>query len=270
MKKILVIVIMSIFLHGCATAPPASVQSSLIKQGNIKIGMTYDNLLQILGGSGAITVNFPLYLDENLKHKYLIAGPHFWGGYYHDTKFYEFKNENPPEASFWTGVNTDGYRLTKIWDEFLPLVDYLIEISETDKSKNSLVQVKSNALKYYANTGKTITTTNTSKDINFTIDDKKKQCEAIGFATATEKFADCVLRLVELDVKTQQSNQIALAQSQGNLQVAEQLKKQRNDQSSQYFLDLGEKLLNPQSTVSAPSTSTCRVTGGVYKTVSCW
>ena len=43
--------------------------------------------------------------------------------------------------------------------------------------------------------------------------------------TATEKFADCVLELVVLDVKTQQTNQIALAQSQGNLQVANQLKK---------------------------------------------
>jgi hypothetical protein len=107
-------------------------------------------------------------------------------------------------------------------------------------------------------------------DIEFTIKDKKEQCTAIGFEPATEKFADCVLRLVELDVKTQQTNQIALAQSQGNQQVANQLKKQRNDQSSQYFLDLGQKLLNPQSTVSAPSTSTCRVTGGVYKTVSCW
>ena len=110
-----------------------------------------------------------------------------------------------------------------------------------------------------------------SGDLTFTIKDKKEQCTAIGFEPATEKFADCVLRLVELDVKTQQSKQIALAQSQGNQQVVDQLKKQRNDQSSQYFLDLSQKLLNPQSTVSAPSTSTCRVTGsGAYKTVNCW
>jgi len=127
---------------------------------------------------------------------------------------------------------------------------------------------KSNAKLLWTNyTGNTLTTT---EDISFTIKDKKEQCTAIGFEPATEKFADCVLRLVELDVKSQQATQIALAQSQGNQQVVDQLKKQRNDQSSQYFLDLGEKLLNPQSTVSAPSTSTCRVTGGVYKTVSCW
>ena len=112
--------------------------------------------------------------------------------------------------------------------------------------------------------------TKTTKDISFTIKDKKEQCTAIGFEPATEKFADCVLRLVELDVKTQQTNQIALAQSQGNQQIADQLKKQSNDQSSQYFLDLGQKLLNPQSTVSAPSTSTCTISGGVYKNITCW
>ena len=79
------------------------------------------------------------------------------------------------------------------------------------------------------------------------------------------------MRLVELDVKSQQAAQIALAQSQGNQQVAEQLKKQNNSRSSDAFIDLGLKLLSPQSTVSAPSTSTCRVIGsGAYKTVNCW
>ena len=109
-----------------------------------------------------------------------------------------------------------------------------------------------------------------SGDLTFTIKDKKEQCTAIGFEPATEKFADCVLRLVELDVKSQQATQIALAQSQGNQQIADQLKKQRSDQSSQYFLDLSQKLPNPQSTVSAPSTSTCTISGGVYKNISCW
>ena len=108
-------------------------------------------------------------------------------------------------------------------------------------------------------------------DITFTIKDKKEQCTTIGFAPATEKFADCVLRLVELDVKSQQATQIALAQSQGNQMVADQLKKQNNSRSSDAFINLGTQLLNPQSNVSAPSTSTCRVIGsGAYKTVNCW
>ena len=110
-----------------------------------------------------------------------------------------------------------------------------------------------------------------SGDLTFTIKDKKEQCTAIGFELATEKFADCVLRLVELDVKSQQATQIALAQSQGNLQVAEQLKKQNNSRSSDAFINFGLKLLSPQSTVSAPTTSTCRVIGsGAFKTVNCW
>ena len=48
-----------------------------------------------------------------------------------------------------------------------------------------------------------------NQSINFTIKDKKEQCAAIGFKPNTEKFADCVLRLVELDVKRQTTNQIA-------------------------------------------------------------
>ena len=108
-------------------------------------------------------------------------------------------------------------------------------------------------------------------DITFTIKDKKDQCTAIGFELATEKFADCVLKLVELDLKSQQATQIALAQSQGNQIVADQLKKQNNSRSSDAFINLGTQLLNPQSNVSAPSTSTCRVIGsGAYKTVNCW
>ena len=110
-----------------------------------------------------------------------------------------------------------------------------------------------------------------SGDLTFTIKDKKEQCTAIGYAPATEKFADCVLRLVELDVKSQQAAQIALAQSQGNQQLAEQLKKQNNSRSSDAFINLGLKLLSPQSTVSAPTTTNCRVIGsGAYKTVNCW
>jgi len=110
-----------------------------------------------------------------------------------------------------------------------------------------------------------------TKDLTFTIKDKKEQCTAIGFAPATEKFADCVLRLVELDVKSQQAAQIALAQSQGNQQVVTQLKKQNNSRSSDAFIELGLKLLSPQSTVSAPTTTNCRVIGsGAYKTVNCW
>ena len=261
--------VLGLLLSGCATAPTANVQSTLIKQGNIKVGMNYTDLFQVLGGSGAIIPDYPLFNDENFKH--MIASPSFWVGYYHDTKFYEFENESA-EWSNWTGIKgLDGYRLIKVWDDYLPMIDHFIKLSKNNETRNDLVKLKSSALKHYADTGKSTTTFNPTADINFTIDDKKDQCEVIGFAPATEKFADCVLRLVELDVKNQQANQIALAQSQGNQQVVTQLQNQQNDQSSQAFIDLGLKLLSPQSTASSPSTSSCTVIGsGAYKTVNCW
>jgi hypothetical protein len=46
---------------------------------------------------------------------------------------------------------------------------------------------------------------NKPQKIEFDISDKKTQCEAIGFKPETEKFADCVLRLVELGCKTTNS-----------------------------------------------------------------
>ena len=110
-----------------------------------------------------------------------------------------------------------------------------------------------------------------SGDITFTINDKKEQCEAIGFTPQTEKFADCVLRLVELEVKSQLQRQIELAISQGNQQVADELRAQRNQQGGQYLMDLGQKLLTPNSPASLPTTKNCTVRGtGVYKTVTCW
>jgi len=117
----------------------------------------------------------------------------------------------------------------------------------------------------HVNLSSSSSTTNAiiSKDITFTIKDKKEQCEAIGFTPKTEKFADCVLRLVELDVKNQQQNQIELAVSQGNQQVADELRKQRNDRGSEYLMNLGMQLLSNDAPASMPSTNNCRV--NVYR-----
>ena len=116
-----------------------------------------------------------------------------------------------------------------------------------------------------------VSNTTTPPDITFTIKDKKEQCEAIGFTPQTEKFADCVLRLVELDVKSQQQKQIELAISQGNQQVADELRAQRNQQSGEYLMNLSQQLLTPTAPASLPTTRNCSVRGtGVYKRVTCW
>tara|TARA_B100001093_G_C26632990_1_gene929720 strand:+ start:136 stop:945 length:810 start_codon:yes stop_codon:yes gene_type:complete len=267
-KNIVIIGILffSLFTQSCSTSPSVEVQKSLIADGTIKVGMNLSEVDKLFG-SASTEVWWPLSTTE--KYVYFIPST--------QTAFSaevipNSKKSNRCPLTCWSAVRMENYKITKIWDDPIAMLNHYQKLAVNPNDKINLMAVKKRITYRVNNETPTSSSqlTTSTPDINFTIDDKKEQCKAIGFEPATEKFADCVLRLVELDVKTQQTNQIALAQSQGNLQVANQLKKQRNDQSSQYFLDLGEKLLNPQSTVSAPSTSTCRVTGGVYKTVSCW
>jgi hypothetical protein len=112
------------------------------------------------------------------------------------------------------------------------------------------------------------------EEIMFTIKDKREQCEAIGFKPETEKFADCVLRLVELDVKQQTQNQIVSAQNSGNDALVKQLERQNNLQSSQALINLGQQLMNPKqnnSNIYMPQTRRCTVSGfGVTSVVRCY
>ena len=110
--------------------------------------------------------------------------------------------------------------------------------------------------------------------IMFTIKDKREQCEAMGFELKTEKFSDCVLRLVELDIKKQQQTQISVAQNNGNEALVKQLKSQQNDRSAEFLLNLGQQLLNPQNTNSniySPQTQKCTVSNfGINSVVRCY
>ena len=107
----------------------------------------------------------------------------------------------------------------------------------------------------------------------FTIKDKREQCEAIGFKPETEKFADCVLRLVELDIKKQQSNKIAQAQQSGNDALVRQLKQQQYDRGTDALLNLGQQLLKPKqynSNIYMPQTQRCTIQGfGSFANMIC-
>ena len=106
--------------------------------------------------------------------------------------------------------------------------------------------------------------------LSFTIKDKKEQCAAIGFKPKTEKFADCVLKLVELDIKSQVNSPAVASMSSGNQQLANELKRQNNMRQSQFLMNLSQQLLNPSSPASAWSTSSCTVRGGTIKRINCW
>ena len=121
-----------------------------------------------------------------------------------------------------------------------------------------------------------ISSSNTSSNeqsISFNIKEKKNQCEAIGFKPETEKYADCVLRLVELDVEQQQQNKIAIAQNAGNDALVQQLQRQNNLQSSQALINLGQELLKPKqfnSNIYMPQTQRCTIQGfGTFAKMTC-
>ena len=270
MKKVIAIIVFGLLLSGNAYAEPnKNAQKELIANNIIYVGMNMKDFSKIMKTKLGTSL---FWTSIEKKHSFYGANQAFGDDI--DTMWYSFELTNKDEkkrSGFKWGIKLKKFKLTNIWDDPIKGYDYHIKLSDNSTDKQSLITEKSiiqNNQNYLAS--KKIEDEKIKKDITFTIKDKKEQCTAIGFEPATEKFADCVLRLVELDVKTQQTNQIALAQSQGNQQIADQLKKQRSDQSSQYFLDLGQKLLNPQSTVSAPSTSTCTISGGVYKNISCW
>jgi len=290
MKRFLGVVVLTLLLSGCSThAPEKKILNSLLDT-KIKVGMGADEFYNLVPGLPPVDTAFAGesgwgYATRFFEDYAFVGWADYnaWDGGRGYDKIFIFEKKDKLKKNFTKGTEikfSNNNKLVAIKDNFREATEFILDkepsaisflnqISKYENGlegrifgKNVITQVESKS-----------TTTNLSNkiDIEFTIKDKKEQCTAIGFEPATEKFADCVLRLVELDVKTQQTNQIALAQSQGNQQIADQLKKQRNDQSSQYFLDLSQKLLNPQSTVSAPSTSTCRVTGsGAYKTVNCW
>ena len=106
MKKILGVIFLGMLLSGCATAPSSVVQDTLIKEGNIKIGMKYTNLLQALGGEGAVLPIYPMRYEENYKHMYASPG---YLGYDYDTKYYSFEHPNPPAKWGWSGPDLESY-----------------------------------------------------------------------------------------------------------------------------------------------------------------
>ncbi len=285
--------IAGLLLSGCTVTAPQQKSLDLIIDNKIKIGMGADEFYNLIPDLPPIDFAFYYAYETRFFENHAFVGwPDYnqWDGGKGAYKIFIFEKKDKEVAKHFFGKKggtalkfTNKNKLIAIKDDFRSATEYLLD--KEPVAYTFLDQIESYETQYKTIYGagniSTLPREKLKKEkekkdlaetqISFTIKDKKEQCTAIGYAPATEKFADCVLELVVLDVKSQQAAQIALAQSQGNLQVAEQLKKQNNSRSSDAFIDLGLKLLSPQSTVSAPSTSTCRVIGsGAYKTVNCW
>ena len=270
MKKILGIIILGLFLHGCATQAPSTNEINNLIENKIKIGMSSSDFYNLSSAkpitpctsSGSGLSYLCDYTVKIQNYAFVIWNDYNFndGGRGYEKvfifekkqKYFDFRNNN---------------KLIAIKNNLTEASRYLIDKDPYAKTLLAEVHKWESESQETLNRPKETDTTKV-KDITFDLDMKKKQCLAIGYTSSTDKFADCVLRLVELDVKEQLANKISLAQSQGNKKISDELKKQRNSQQGDYLIELGQKLLNPQSKVQR--SKTCTVSGGYYKTVNCW
>jgi len=181
------------------------------------------------------------------------------------------------QASYDGNISTDTFKIESVDNEKVfmrsnKMSNYTMYFNyATDQNVHGTSD--QNDTPYNCNYNRNLVKTSSSSQsggISFTIKDKKEQCKAIGFQPASEKFADCVLRLVELDLKKQISNPTIVAQDSGNQAIVDELKRNNNMQQSQFLMNLSQQLLNPSSPASTWSTSSCTVRGGTIKTINCW
>ena len=189
-----------------------------------------------------------------------------------DKKTYEFKASN---ESKWTKMVILDWSGTTIKAKYSdPAYASTVEIFNYANQRAEIIENNKKIKGYLQYICKEEMTAEKKQEaIMFTIKDKREQCEAIGFKTETEKFADCVLRLVELDIKKQNQNQITSAQSSGNDALVKQLKKQSDLQSSQALINLGQQLMNPKkfnSNIYKPKVQRCTIQGyGSFANMIC-
>ena len=224
MKKLLGIVVLGLLLIENANSKTFKGKNGMLNEGISKIQFCKIELPNVFGGA---CQSHSKYFKNGIEvHEYR-------GG-----RLAIFKNVSNPIKGGWdTSIKSidhwgDGtfHALTKSWTEAEKI------IKELEK--------------------------NISSDVTFNLAQKKQQCEAIGFTPKTEKFADCVLRLVELDMKNQQSNNM----------IASQNKSDSDKFMSNALINLGQQLMKPNSNIYNSNTRNCSVrkSFGNTSTVTCY
>lgn len=215
------------------------------------------------------TLNFPCAdtkkKAQNKKNKY----PNL---YYYDGKNYEIITTDDFRFYLFKNVTVPAWPYKKFYRTYGDGI--LISMHNSMAEAKEYMRKEILGLNEKERKGKEIAEKQKEQDaIMFDIKVKREQCEAIGFKPKTEKFAECVLRLVELDVKQQTQNQITTAQNNGNDALAKQLERQNNLQLSQSLMNLGQQLMNPtkyNSNIYMPQTTRCTMQGfGTFATMRC-
>tara|TARA_R110000796_G_scaffold11432_1_gene37939 strand:- start:562 stop:1317 length:756 start_codon:yes stop_codon:yes gene_type:complete len=251
MKKLLSIIVLGLLLGGNAYAKEPYSKILYKDENHIQISMEYD----WNSHDNALAMGIKHCEANNKKFAFRTKRPAFRQSKL--DKEYKKKGLRPKSHRIFEYICSNEY--ISISPSFV--------LSAGEKIEHDFSYYNVNS----SNNNNTASSSNSqSAGITFTIKDKKEQCAAIGFKPATDKFADCVLRLVELDLKKQINNPTVVAQDSGNQAIVNELKRSNNMKQSQFLMNLSNQLLNPSSPASSMSSSSCTVRGGAIKKINCW
>ena len=139
MKKLLAIVVLGLILSGCANSIPSrDIQKILIKDQNIKLGMTFQEVEKVLDN---LYVGWPLYNSDD-KFRY-ARGYTNWHN--RNTYFYGFEQpDKSKQQSEWSLAGEyKQYRLTKIFKNRLEETNYYLTLPNLNpKDKIYLLKQK--------------------------------------------------------------------------------------------------------------------------------
>ena len=250
MKKLLGIVVLGLLLSGCSYAPKdfAGGDGSIIEKDENFIKLGYTHYHSDWYGR--------MLLDEEQKKNRFVASEHC---------------SSHNKFAFDQGkIDFDFYDRGIVFYCFKNLNEYLEKIG---KAKFTWTNFDENSDLYIKNIAEENKINRAQKLI-----DNKKTCEEIGFTPQTENFANCILKLMELDEirqaallesKSRASLEAKIQEQATDIQnkIAEEAKASRDQKAWATLLGMttGNSILSPSSTKSNICFKTSEVKSGLGK-----
>jgi len=252
MNKILGVIFLSLLLSGCAPGVSTKVQTELINQNKISVGMTYSEIKPLIEEHQVIRST----LDGS--NQFLTLGDRVWETF---TTFFFRGNIillEQPDKSKQTGFmkNTvNNYKVIKIYtsENHIEFYDYILQLPNLSSKdindysiaksiENMKIVARKNAsiLKAEKQKAKTEKTKNELVDM---INSAKSTCKTLGFEEGTDKFTDCSLKLYSQEVENKVAIEVAKqkttsSSSSGTMTIYDPVRDRQNQ------IDRGMKMLS--------------------------
>ena len=258
MRKILGIVVLSLFLSGCATTVSNEVQDELIKDNKIKIGMSYTEIKPLMAKYQLMSVTL-----DNSK-RYITIGDkdwETWSTFYYEGNIILLEQK---DKSLQTGKlfvnNLKNYKVIKIFSdkEHLDYYDFILQLpnlSDRDRNDYTIAKgIESNKI----NENKKIVASEAERkkekaekqanELASMINKAKDTCKVLGFEENTDKFSDCTLKLYTQEVDNIVAMKVAKQQktvssNSGVMTIYDPVRDRQNQ------IDKGMKMLGGKCTL---------------------